>query len=796
MEERGNGSQRNLPIRVFEKRQQVDERLTEGGGNDQPPKWVLQGEELQIRSKLLQTNVSSVKENIERKLTKFSYIPAVIKAKISDQALAKSHRSDFVQFFNTLKQDKIIGFSENHELLIRIDKLAQLSEITQKLNKFEGNAKIISSIESIDTFDPIIELSPVGPEKEVSVYRIQLFDYKDTLLNKKIFEAFKQLLSNNNHFRLVKSVKYTDNVEMHRVIVDSAEALEELEDFQAIMAIEPMPRMEVVEDDFFDGSTTQIPLPISDISYPIVGVLDSGIADVLKPWVVGNRYTNYPLDRLNSDHGSFVSGIIGFGDLFEGQSYTGVNGCHFVDCAIFPDRNKETLYEDDLIDNVREAIEKYSDRIKIWNMSIGMGYEVKHFEFSKLGMALDNIQDENDVLIIKSAGNCRNFLSGNPNGRIAGGADSVRALTVGSIAHSEFPTDIARKNHLSPFSRIGPGPASIIKPDLVHYGGNAGFHNNNPSYNGVSSILSDGRKAVKVGTSFSTPRISSIAADLNHKMKEDFDPILLKCLILHSCKYPIEVTASINDKLNELGFGVPKAANEILFNDPYEITLILRDTLHKGDFIEILDFPFPQSLVDQSGHYNGQIFVTMVNHPILENGQASEYCQSNLEVKLGTYDQKKQRDITKRTIRNEIGRDGGHNLLRASIYSKKKAQGAHKTFSNTEKMLVQYGDKFYPNKKYVLDLSELTPGNKKYIKSPKSWYLKVEGLYRDFIERTAERSRMPLSQEFCVIITIRDPQRKTPVYTDVTRLLDNFNFIHRNIQVEQNIQIRGDLSSE
>lgn len=31
----------------------------------------------------------------------------------------------------------------------------------------------------------------------------------------------------------------------------------------------------------------------------------------------------------------------------------------------------------------------------------------------------------------------------------------------------------------SPFTRVGPGPASIVKPDLVFYGGNAGVDKGN-----------------------------------------------------------------------------------------------------------------------------------------------------------------------------------------------------------------------------------------------------------------------------------------------------------------------------
>jgi hypothetical protein len=788
---------KNLPIKIFEKRQTTDERPTEGGGSDKPPKWVLDGQQLHSRSGTLLDEVNLAYQKIQSRFKKHSTVPNVLKAKVLGDALAKSHRADFAQFFTSNKVERILGFTENQELLIRIDSPSQLNELSKKLEQTEKNAKAISGIEAIEILEPSIEITQgMTPDNEKIVLRIQLINYNNFQINKQALEAFKALIAGTKHLELKKSVKYTEAMEIHRVVADSLEALEELYEFSAILSVEPMPIMEVVEDDFFIEETIQIPLPIDGVEYSIVGVLDSGISNILDPWIVGKRYTNYPKNYLNTAHGTFVSGLIGFGDMLEGQTYTGTHGCKFLDAAVYPNTKMEIIYEDDLIANIREAITKHGDQVKIWNMSLGMGYETKDSEFSKLGIALDAIQDEKEVLIIKSAGNCNNFTKGIANGRIAGGADSIRALTVGSIAQSQNSTDLVQENLLSPFSRVGPGPANIIKPELVHYGGNVGIVNQKLFENGVRSLTTDGKIKKSIGTSFSTPRITSIAADLNRKMKEEFDPLMLKALILHSAKYSKEIDLPINDKINQYGFGLPSNASDILYNDPYEITLIMRDTLSKGEFTEILDFPYPQSLIDSQGYYYGQISLTLVSHPIVESFQGPEYCQSNIEVKLGTYDQKTRRDISKRTIRYEMGRTGAENLLKANHYSKKKSHESKKIFANTEKMLVQYGDKFYPNKKYVIDLTELTTANKKFIQAPKGWYLKVEGLYRDFIEKNADIRRMGLSQEYCIVITIRDPLKKHQVYTDVTRLLQSNNFIHRDIQVEQRIDIRGDESTK
>ncbi|WP_312473499.1 S8 family peptidase [Neobacillus sp.] len=786
---------KNLPIRIFEKRENVDDRLTEGGGGKQPPKWVLNDEELLKKSTLLLDDLMDTYPKVEGKLNKYKGTPAVIKAKVNDDAIAKSHRKELKDLFLSSKQDnRVIGISNEQELYIRVDNIEQLRAVDRNLKQVKRNEKAISGIDKIDTYDPIISLDNINPQKDGKyILKIRFFDFNNYQLNDMVLRNFKELIKNNPHIELMKTVKYTDSLYIHQVKTDSLDSINLINDFSPLMSIEPMPMLEVVEDDFFSEATLDMPEPEEGRDYPIVGVLDSGIADIqsLRSWKL-SRYTNYPEELLNPAHGTFVAGIINFGDILEGKDYTGTKGFKLLDAAVFPNANLESITEAELIDNIREVVEEYGKHIKIWNLSLGSKTDIKNAEFSEFGTALDNIQDENNILIIKSVGNCKNFLDGRPVSRIARGADSVRALTVGSIAQSKNDSDASELNHLSPFSRIGPGPSNIIKPELVHYGGNCGVDNNRPIPNGVTSFDVNGNISKNIGTSFSTPRVTAIAADLHNRIGEDFDPVLIKALMIHSAKYPLEVDLPNNEKVNQLGFGIPGKAEDILYNDPYEITLVLRDTLSKGEFIEILDLPYPPSMINGDGYFYGQIFLTLVNTPTLAVNQGPEYCQSNIEVALGTYDEKTSRDTSVATIRNPIGRIGGQNLLTSSIFSKRKISETE-NFARSEKVLLQYGDKFYPNKKYAVDLSELTQGKKeKFLLSPKKWYLKVEGLYREYIETQAEQERMGLSQDFCILITFKDPLREKHVYDEISQLLDSNNFIHRSIKIRQDIDIQVD----
>lgn len=276
------------------------------------------------------------------------------------------------------------------------------------------------------------------------------------------------------------------------------------------------------------------------------------------------------------------------------------------------------------------------------------------------------------------------------------------------------------------------------------------------------------------------------------KMGESFNPLLAKALIIHSAHYPTEMKMEMGDKLKYAGFGLPASCNKILYNDKFETTLILQDTLEKGHFIEILDFPFPQSMIE-NGYFYGNIQVTLVSKPILSSSQGAEYCQSNLKVMLGTYDNKTQRDTSKRNIKNPIGAEGRKNLLGSSLYGAKAQKDVNTPYSS-ERMLVDYGDKFQPTKKWNIDLSELkqTPKDD-YLKAPKSWYLKIEGLYRQFIEDLNESNDEAISQDFCLIITIKDTKRQHEIYDEVTRQLDNNGFVYSSVKVNQQVTVSADV---
>ena len=568
--------------------------------------------------------------------------------------------------------------------------------------------------------------------------------------------------------------------------------LKEADIFNALFSVEPMPKYVISLDFLEEDDDIPIKKPDSEKNYMTIGILDNGIETIphLKPWIDIERWSPYPESSINPTHGTFVAGIALYGDECEGKGWVGHKGIKLFDAAVFPDNSKEGLDEDELIANIKEAVKLYNEQVKIWNLSISITRQVSDNKFSDFAIALDALQDEYNVLICKSAGNCRNFESSRPKGRVHEGADSIRSLVVGSFAHKKGTYDYAEVNDPSPFSRVGPGPEFIIKPEVSHYGGNAGVDPlGNTVTTGVKSFAKDGTLAQGVGTSFSTPRITALAAGIQQELSEDFDPLLLKALITHSASYPREMTVPSIERAKQVGFGLPKSVSEIIYNSPYEATLILRDNLAKGDKIDIMDFPMPQCLI-KDGYYTGQIIATLVYEPILDASQGIEYCQSNLDIKFGSYDEKFERDISQRHILNPVGRKGAQNLFLGSVFSKTKMKNKSSDFALKERLQIQYGDKYYPVKKYAIDLSELTEQKKiDYLSSDKKWFLFLQGVYRDHIERLSQLESFTLSQEFCLILTIRDPFYKEEVYDEVTHKLDEYNFWHSNIKIATDVNI-------
>ena len=775
-----------LPIKFFAPRE-IDELRVEGIRNSDLPKWLLSGDDLVRRSQQLRAAMSPLTHLIKEREARQSAVPFVFVAKMCDDSTAKSRRNDIAALFQSSGSCNLIGLTDADELLVKVDSSAHMSEIENRLQDCERNNYAISCLETFFEFEPYVEKS-----NDSNVYKIKLIDFQDYETNIAMQRLFERQLA--KHGISYHKTQYADNLPVYKLVDTSKGLLDSLSDgsYEMLFSVEPMPKYILELDSSNCDGTIELLKPEEGQRYETLGILDNGIAQIpqLAPWMLDKRWSVYPDNVITPTHGTFVAGVALYGDAIQGDDWIGHKGIRIHDAAVFPDTTKEGLDEDNLIANIREAVQAKHEAVKIWNLSISITREVTDYKFSDFAIALDDIQKKYNVLICKSAGNCKNFERHLPKGRIHEGADSVLSLVVGSVAHAKGLNDYAEINDPSPFTRIGPGPEYIIKPEVAHYGGNAGVNGaGDTTITGVKSFSMSGKIVEDAGTSFSTPRVAALATGLFQELDEEFDPLLIKGLIIHSASYPKELTVPAAERTKQIGFGIPKNVSEIIYNDPYEATLILRDTLSKGEYIDIMDFPMPKSLV-RNGIYTGQIIATLVYEPILDPTQGIEYCQSNIDLKFGTYAAKETRDMSRRHILNPVGRAGSQNLFREPLYSKRLMKDRDGDFALRERLLIQYGDKYYPVKKYAVDLSELTEANKQnYATADKNWYLTLRGLYRDHTEQRAMKERFVPMQELCLILTIRDPERQARVYDEVTQGLDAYNFWHSNIKISSDVSV-------
>ncbi|MCU7200808.1 S8 family peptidase [Turicibacter sanguinis] len=766
---------------IFFKQRMHDNTSNEPGGSDNSPSWVLQGEDLIERARGLKSIIDGIAENVT--IYEDYDVPSVLEVTIIEKAKAKSHQKKVAELFHSTSKDKQIAMKGENKLLFAIKNNDSLNVIREKLEEVEAYKNPISAIEHISVYTCDI----IGLNTDAEIFRMEFFDYIDDEENLKLRNTVKKKLEdlsvcfseyeyNENEFVL--------NIEKE-VLLDKLEFIRKmpLERIEPVNNIDPYISVSDEEEDFLRG--LDLVEYNGDRKYPVIGLLDTGVEinELTSDWVIqgeGCEYTELEVDR---EHGTFIATLLIHGNEINGVNDYSIPGCKIIDVPVQP---RYKINDQILIRNIRSAI-KSNPEVKIWNLSISISGEIYQDKFSWFAQQLDKIQDEYDVIICKSAGNDPGYESGNTSGFLSNGAESIRALTVGSICRNSDACNSSKANFPSQYSRHGRGPGYIIKPEVVHYGGDVFLmESGNFEYIGEKSFLGkEPVKRIEPGTSFSTPKIAKNMAELDLALEGKASNLLLKALIVHSANYEGNPSLESEERLQYLGYGKPRNSYEILDDsDPYSATIVLQGKLQKGKRIDIMDFPYPENLI-KNGKYTGQIKVTLVYNNHLAEKLGSEYCQSDIELKFGTYENKKSRDITRKTILNPIGRDGSTNILISKSYSV-KSQKANIHHAN-EMLLIQYGDKYYPVKKYAVDLKNLTPSYMKKVDESRLWFLYLVGQYRGYIEKTLTPEELAI--DFALIITIKDETRTTNVHNGMLQALEKHNFTYNELNLDMDINI-------
>ncbi len=387
---------------------------------------------------------------------------------------------------------------------------------------------------------------------------------------------------------------------------------------------------------------------------PIISVIDSGIQEEHKyiaPAILQeDSICLIPGESNTSDcvrhggHGTRVTGAILYpNDIPREGTY--LLPCWIRNIRVLDQNNRMPLelYPPKLIRSIVQENYKKQNPSKIFNHSIGCGSpcELKHM--SSWAAEIDYQSYLNDILFIQSSGNIKgdiikayikagyyypNYLHRELS-RICDPAQSLQAITVGSIAINNYETEdsiaLGQKDEPSSFSRSGPGIWDVIKPDVVEYGGTEVINKTGepltlttpedvcPELIRKSPEGPAFSKDV-VGTSFSAPKVTYIASQIE-KTFPNAPALLYRALIAQSAHWPEWAIASEKDKypeiLRTIGYGIPDVTRATQNND-YRITFMTENILEIGEGeAHVFRVPIPEELSSVGEDYNVLVEITL-----------------------------------------------------------------------------------------------------------------------------------------------------------------------------------------
>ena len=748
-----------LPIKVIVPKQTDHVRPRAGGS-----KRKVFGEDIYRARTNLLFRLNHVEEYFIESFQHWANVPGVAVASLKDDAIAKSHRPSALFNNHTCP---IIGVRGFGELLISVTPDG-IERLKHKIMSDDSHVNIanISTIESIKPFTRNDIISDRNREKIISFISLQhrdlkvkLFNHNNSEKNDLIRENFLQFVSDGlNTF--ANEHRYSKNLALYRIQSFTEETIAQLTKYIGIQNLNIFPNYDVLRTSSVPLkrlSADSFPPPEADILYPVVGVIDSGTSPenaLLEPWISSRE--NFVPDKMRDhDHGSFVSGLIANAKTLnhEDERFP-ASQAKIIDVCAVP--SSGGISELDLMAILDEVIPKYND-VKIWNLSLGTNEPCQDQRFSDLAIYLDEIQDRYGVTFIISAGNynktpLRSWPPQNlgEDDRICPPSDSVRGITVGSTAHTDNANSLVKSEEPSPFSRRGPGPVYIPKPDVSHYGGNCDI-SGNYAQTGVLSIGSDINLTEKIGTSFSTPLVSALLADLRNSMEDEVSSNLLKALLIHSSF--LESGINSGEDLKYRGFGVPGDIDNILNCSPHLATMVFETELVSGLEFGRWPFPLPNCLIDEN-RFKGEIIMTLVYDPPLETSFGAEYCCANVEISLGTYDLDSN---GKRIHKKEIPLEPSD---KSSMF---------------EKELLEYGFKWSPVKVYRRTIPRGI--------TAEDWRLVIKVSYRGGYTPYQK-------QKFALLITIKDPAEKHPVYNDVISKMNLLGWVTNDLRIRDHARIQ------
>lgn len=390
-------------------------------------------------------------------------------------------------------------------------------------------------------------------------------------------------------------------------------------------------------------------------SAPIVCVIDSGIQEqhkYLSAAIISEESVSLipdnpsPSDQVGGGgHGTRVAGAVLYPDTIPTSGNYQLP-CWIRNFRILDEHNgmPQEVYPPKAISKAVEVYYKDNPMpTRIYNHSIGSRKPCAMKHMTPWAAEIDSQSYNNDVLYIQAAGNVYSdvigayWQAGYPYPlylerelcRISDPAQSLQALTVGSVSDSDFETEdivaLGKSGSVSSFSRSGPGIWDVLKPEVVEYGGTHAYNkgSNPPILSTPPEVCPELiRKSPQgpafardaIGTSFAAPKVTYIATQIEKSLPEA-PALLYRALIAQSARWPQKANDLTKEDcvsmLRHIGYGIPDV-HRATSNDEYRITLITPVLMELGDNeAHIFQIPIPEELSSVGEDYDILIEITL-----------------------------------------------------------------------------------------------------------------------------------------------------------------------------------------
>ncbi|HBP89969.1 MAG TPA: protease [Nitrospiraceae bacterium] len=430
----------------------------------------------------------------------------------------------------------------------------------------------------------------------------------------------------------------------------------------------------------------QVATPIApDSNAPTVCVIDSGIQEghvLIQPAIdqktshcfLPAKSTNDVADFVTpGGHGTRVAGAVLYGEIVAKDGTPQLP--FWIQNARVLDEHNSMPVEMFPPEALRSVVKRFHlgpRQTRIFNHSINANVYCRTRYMSAWAAEIDSLCEAYDVLVVQSAGNIP-ISSISPNlgvkdhlnagrdypsylyeasARIANPAQSLQALTVGSIAYGSWEvgnwcTFAPESDRPSAFSRSGPGIWKVIKPEVVEYGGD-----NVRTRNALTDVQTGGLIAAacpelvrstmfppgprydrdETGTSFAAPKVARIGAQLQ-LLFPDEPALLYRALIVQSARWPtwaetlmaelshldprdnVEKRKQLLDEISQIirciGYGLPDEDRATVNTDHRTTFITTGETPIHARECHIYQIPIPPQLRGQADEFDIRIEVTL-----------------------------------------------------------------------------------------------------------------------------------------------------------------------------------------